>query len=453
MSESIGQSDLRRGYKEVQIGPRTIVIPTDWQLTSLSPEDGGTELVTDGSHYSPDQNQKEEYYYATVSDLTDSGINFESCGRIDEEQFEEMVRGGCKPKPGDVLFSKDGTVGICTTFTEERDVVLLSSIAIIRPNTNIFSPSFLSKYLSSKLTTDQVRSFKSGTALKRVILRDIKKFQVPTPPLPEQRRIADILSTVDEQIQQTDEIVNKTEELKRGVLNELIPRGINEHGELRLSPEDQPELYEEVRRCTIPTEWEIASLQELCKEDVTYGIVQAGPHVDDGVPYIKTGDMTDGNLELEGLSRASTEIAENYNRSKIRTGELVITIRATVGVVHQVPPELDGGNLTQGTARISPKDAIDNRYLLWAIRTNLVQSLIDARTKGSTFNEVTLGTLRKVPIPYPERLEEQQRIAEKLDKISEKLERERSYLAELKDLKRGLMQDLLTGKIRVDTDT
>jgi len=185
---------------------------------------------------------------------------------------------------------------------------------------------------------------------------------------------------------------------------------------------------------------------------VTYGIVQAGPHVDDGVPYIKTGDMTDGQLEVEGLSRTSTEIAEDYSRSKIRTGELVIAIRATVGVVHQVPPELDGANLTQGTARISPKDTIDNRYLLWAIRTNLVQSLIGARTKGSTFNEITLGTLRKVPIPYPEQLEEQQRIAEKLDKISEKLEQERAYLSELKDLKRGLMQDLLTGKVRVNTD-
>lgn len=103
-------------------------------------------------------------------------------------------------------------------------------------------------------------------------------------------------------------------------------------------------------------------------------------------------------------------------------------------------------------ARISPKDTIDNRYLLWAIRSNLVQSLIDARTKGSTFNEITLGTLRKVPIPYPERLDEQQEIAEKLDKITEKLEQESAYLTELEALKRGLMQDLLTGKVRVNPD-
>jgi len=274
--------------------------------------------------------------------------------------------------------------------------------------------------------------------------------KVPYPPISEQCRIADILSTVDDQIQQTDEIVTKTGELQRGVLNEVIPRGLNKQNKLRPSPEEDAELYEEVRRCTIPQQWEVSPLQDLCDEDVTYGIVQAGPHVEDGVPYIKTGDMTNDELKIEELSRTAEEIAEDYSRSKVLAGELVMTIRATVGVVKQIPPELAGANLTQGTARISPKDSIDNRYLLWAIRSNLVQSLIEARTKGSTFNEITLGALRKVPIPHPVNLDEQQRIAERIDAVADKLQAEKSYLKKIKELKRGLMQDLLTGKVRVD---
>ncbi|MFC6757903.1 restriction endonuclease subunit S [Halomicroarcula sp. GCM10025894] len=90
--------------------------------------------------------------------------------------------------------------------------------------------------------------------------------------------------------------------------------------------------------------------------------------------------------------------------------------------------------------------------MLWAIRSNVVQSLIDARTKGSTFNEITLGALRKVPIPHPTSLKEQKKITERLDSASKKLDEERSYMRELKNVKRGLMQDLLTGKVRVNPE-
>jgi type I restriction enzyme S subunit len=78
--------------------------------------------------------------------------------------------------------------------------------------------------------------------------------------------------------------------------------------------------------------------------------------------------------------------------------------------------------------------------------------MIDARLKGTTFDEITLGQLRKVPIPYPDNIGEQQRIAERLDKIAERLENEEAYLESLKHFKHGLMQDLLSGTVRT-TDT
>jgi len=442
--------ESKEELQENQFGPKTHYIPTDWEIGRLGDNTYlkgriGWHGLTEDDHL-----EDGEYFLVTGTDFEAGRVKWNHCKYVNEDWYQKDEN--IQLEENDILLTKDGSIGK-SAFVESLPgpATLNNGIFVIRPLNEEYVPKFFYYILNSFYLDDFIETITAGSTISHLYQKDFVNFRFPLPPLSEQRRIADILSKVDEQIQQTDEIINKTKELKRGVLNELIPRGINERGELRPSPEDQPELYEEVRRCTIPADWEISSLQEICKEDVTYGIVQAGPHVDDGVPYLKTGDVTGEKLKLEGLSRTSTEIAEDYSRSKIRTGELVITIRATVGVVQQVPPELDGANLTQGTARISPNDAIDNRYLLWAIRTNLVQSLIDARTKGSTFNEITLGTLRKVPIPYPEQLEEQRSIAEKLDKISEKLERETEYLTELKDLKRGLMQDLLTGKVRVNT--
>lgn len=446
MSEALEQSDLREGYKTVQLGPREIPIPSDWDVVPFD------EAIDLNPKYAKPDNGPFDYLPMDAVDEEKQTI----------EYWTQREKDDCTTtwfKNGDTVYAK------ITPCTENGKITFIDGLStevgsgsteflVFHPREGVTDERFV-YYLSNLPEFRSVTiSLMEGSTGRQRVPSDVFKgsLNIPHPPLPEQRRVADILSTVDEQIQQTDEIVNKTEDLQRGVLNELIPRGINERGDLRPSPEDQPNLYDEVRRCTIPTRWEISSLQDLCKEDVTYGIVQAGPHVDDGVPYIKTGDMTDGKLELEGLSRTSPEIAEDYDRSRIRTGELVITIRATVGVVHQVPRELDGGNLTQGTARISPKSSIDNRYLLWAIRSNLVQSLIDARTKGSTFNEITLRTLRNVPIPHPVSLKEQNKIAERMDAIQEKLDKERSYLMNLQELKRGLMQDLLTGKVRVSTD-
>ncbi|WP_436900254.1 restriction endonuclease subunit S [Halovenus halobia] len=292
----------------------------------------------------------------------------------------------------------------------------------------------------------------TGSTFNSVTKSDLQLLDIPVPTLKEQRKIATVLHNVDQAIQKTKEIIEQVERVQDGVLNDLFTRGIDESGRVRPSPEVDAESYKEERRYTIPSDWRVSTLQDLCAEKITYGIVQAGPHIDNGVPYIKTGDITNGELEIEELSRTSEEITEDYNRSRLQSGELVVTIRATVGVVVQVPPELEGANLTQGTARVSPNDSVDNRFLLWAIRSNAVQSMIDVRLKGTTFDEITLGQLRKVPIPHPASIDEQERIANKLDTFADQLENEKSYLESLKFLKQGLMQDLLSGTVRT-TDT
>lgn len=207
-----------------------------------------------------------------------------------------------------------------------------------------------------------------------------QELQIPLPPLPEQRRIAAILDKADSIRRKRQEAGRLTEELLRSVFLDMF----GDPG-------------------TNPKGWSVQQLADVVASGriVTYGIVQAGPHKDDGVPYIRTGDIKDGKIKTEGLLRTSKEVAQSYKRSEVNTGDLVMSIRATVGTVAPLPDILDGANLTQGTARISPGPNVMRDYLLWAIRSNASQQWIQQHVKGATFKEITLAKLRELPILVP----------------------------------------------------
>jgi type I restriction enzyme S subunit len=263
--------------------------------------------------------------------------------------------------------------------------------------------------------------------LLNVNVGDLFSVPVQVPPIAEQIRIAEILDTADEAAQWTERLIAKLEQTKRGLLHDLLAGGIDG---------------------SLPG-WRLLPLSACVSAPITYGIVQAGPHIEDGVPYIRTGDMSGDHLDREGLLRTSQQIASSYARSTVRKGEIVCTIRATVGKVLPVPKELDGANLTQGTARISPAANIDAAYLLWALRGGSAQRQFGLAVKGTTFSEITLAQLREVRVPVPGAIAEQRHIAERMSAVDDKIAREALYLSKLRLLKQGLMEDLLTGRVRV----
>jgi type I restriction enzyme S subunit len=166
------------------------------------------------------------------------------------------------------------------------------------------------------------------------------------------------------------------------------------------------------------TDWPIVALEDACDAErpITYGIVQAGEHVQDGIPYIRVSDMSKPVLTTVGMLRTSKQIADRYRRSAVAAGDLVFAIRATVGKMRFVPQELDGANLTQGTARIAPSNRASSAYLRWALQSRNVVDAIAAATKGSTFKEITLGRLRTIPVPLPP-IAEQRCIVAELDAL------------------------------------
>ncbi|MFC5452577.1 restriction endonuclease subunit S [Paenibacillus aestuarii] len=301
-----------------------------------------------------------------------------------------------------------------------------------------FLKSFIEFYLP------ELTKASHGSTMQHITRKELERFTALFPnSKDEQIKIAEILSTVDQAIEQTEALIAKQQRIKTGLMQDLLNRGIDNHGNLR---SEHTHDFKDSPLGKIPVEWEVRSLGELVDEGITYGIVQAGPHIENGVPYIRTGDMAGDAINVDELLRTSQSIANSYKRATVYFGDIVFALRATVGKVLPVSKELEGANLTQGTAKISPKKTIDSTYLLWALQTAAVQYQISLHQKGTTFMEITLKDIRSLQVAVPVSQDEQKSISEKLEKHNCLRVQYLQQLENLRSIKIGLMQDLLTGK-------
>lgn len=206
--------------------------------------------------------------------------------------------------------------------------------------------------------------------------------------------------------------------------------------------------YKRTEVGVIPEDWEVRTLQQLCREQIAYGIVQCGPHVPNGVPYVRVSDMDTRELQPDGMLRTTKEIADRFTRSRVETGDLIFALRGKLGEIRRVPESVNGANLTQGTARLAPNNAINSEYFLWGLQDEGFTRRLDLSAKGSTFREITLDDLRRQQLCVPS-LGEQLAIATALSDVDALLAQLDQQIAKKRDLKQAAMQQLLTGQTRL----
>lgn len=155
---------------------------------------------------------------------------------------------------------------------------------------------------------------------------------------------------------------------------------------------------------------------------ITYGIVQAGENVEGGVPYIRPVDM-DGHRGVDPMSLRTTspEIAAAYARSALQPGDVVVSIGPSFGKIMVVPQELDGANLTQGTARVALRSDVSSRFVVWSLQSQHAIDYWETSIGGATFRALNLGPLANTPIRLPS-LIEQVAIADYLDRETARID-------------------------------
>jgi type I restriction enzyme S subunit len=278
-----------------------------------------------------------------------------------------------------------------------------------------------------------------GSTIKTITKEQLSSFTIPFPSLPEQQKIAEILSTVDAKIEIIDHQISETQELKKGLMQQLLTKGIG-HTEFKDSALGE-----------IPKSWEVSNLSSHCEfitkgsTPTTYGY----DWEDSGIQFLRSECVSSNGFILSGAMFISEEANNVLERSKIKGGDILMTITGNVGRVCVYPFEYETGNINQHIARIRISDLslCTNFVFQYLSQSTIVKDYLKITT-GQAYPQLSLKQVRETKIPIPAIIEQNQ-IAEILSSVDDKLEVLSEKKTTYQELKQGLMQQLLTGKVRV----
>jgi type I restriction enzyme S subunit len=299
----------------------------------------------------------------------------------------------------------------------------------------------------------------SSTGVPGLNRNDVYRITVATPPVPEQRYIAEVLDTIDETIQNTEALIDKLKAIKQGLLHDLLTRGLDENGKLR-DPKTHPEQFKDSQLGLIPCEWKVRSIESLLK-DVTPSM-RSGPF---GSSLLKSEFRSEGiplvgidNIEVEKfVSKYHRFVSERkyheLKRYTLRPNDVIITIMGTVGQCCIAPSNIGRALSSKHVWALTIDDVLYDRYLI-CLQLNYAKWILNhfrRHEQGGIMSAIRSETLREALVPMPPK-EEQERIASVLKVIGKRIETEKGFQEKLKLQKKGLMHDLLTGKVRAKAD-
>ncbi|MFZ3574139.1 restriction endonuclease subunit S [Tenacibaculum finnmarkense] len=270
---------------------------------------------------------------------------------------------------------------------------------------------------------------------KRYWISEYQYLKIPVPPLKEQQKIAEILSTVDAKISIIDEQISENQNLKKGLMQSLLSKGIG-HTEFKKSALGE-----------IPKSWEVVKMGEISIK-IGDGLHSTPKYVDNSNYYFVNGNnLINGKLIISEKTKCvSFEEFEKHNKN-IEISSILISINGTIGNL----AFYNGESVVFGKSAcyISPDLSKINKYFLYYyFQTYRIKKYFANEVTGTTIKNLSLKTIRNTPIPLPP-LQEQEKIASILSSVDEKLGVLSEKKSDYQNLKKGLMQQLLTGLVRV----
>ena len=350
---------------------------------------------------------------------------------------------------GDVVITKDSEtpddIGVPAVIVEDIDGLVCGyHLALIRPKANVH-PIFLAKQLASAPTARYFAANATGSTRFGLAIGTIEKLDVPTPPPDEQAKIAEVLSTVDRVIEETEALIAKQQRIKTGLMQDLLTRGIDEHGNLR---SEQTHKFKDSPLGRIPVEWDPMPFGS-CGQWFSGGTPSKAIRRfwGGGFPWVCPKDMK--QFELHQSIDTITRDAVAAGARLMPTGTVFIVIRGMI-LAHTFPVGVSTTEvaINQDVKAIVPKQGLMGRYLAYWLSSHSHQFLKLATTATHGTKRFDMDELQAVlvGVPLPK---EQKHIVRIFDEQQSVIERLQGLTAKLQAEKRGLMKDLLTGDRRV----
>jgi type I restriction enzyme S subunit len=345
---------------------------------------------------------------------------------------------------GDLIFSWSATLKVL--LWRNGDAVLNQYLFKVTPKSghDLQFIYFLLDYYMESLGNGS-----HGSTMKHIKRSELDKFFVRVPNLAGQLKIATILTSIDTAIEKTEALIEKCQQIKAGLMQDLFTRGVLPNGQLRPPRDQAPELYQETSVGWIPKDWDLRILSSVADVLDPQPDHRTPPESLEGIPYVGIGDF-DLYHELS-LSSCRKIIVKAYEKQRQRfLVEESDVIYGKIGTIGQ-PKRLPFGGYAVSANVVLLKPKIDSLYFYYAVNSRAFDKQVSNITNTTSQPALGIEKVRNLIIPFPEGVEAS-KIGTSLHGVAIKISKERRHLDKLKMRKLGLMQDLLTGKVPVKVD-
>jgi len=360
----------------------------------------------------------------------------------------------CSPKQWKTISAKDlteggypvyganGKIGYYSNYTHEYPTVLITcrgatcgTINICEPKSYVngnamaldnLSPHVHIEYLAYYLKIRGLNDVISGSAQPQITRQNLKKIKIPLPPLETQKKIAEILDAADTLRQKTKTLIEKYDQLTQSLFLEMFGDPVNN-----------------------PKKWDKKRFEDLVDSDcpLTYGIVQPGEKVIDGIPCVRPVDLTSQFISAKSIKTIDPKISKKYNRTILKGGEILLSVRGSIGAISIARDSLLGANVTRGIVPIWFNKELANKLFFYHLyKTQRIQQQIKELSKGATLIQINLKDLRGIELISPP-LHLQNQFAERVQAIEGQKAKAQAALEKSEELFQSLLQRAFKGEL------
>jgi type I restriction enzyme, S subunit len=360
--------------------------------------------ITDGSHQSP-KGAKSGYPMYSVKDMREFGFSDKDCKLISQEDYQKLKNNGCEPNTDDILIAKDGSVlKHIFRLRGKNECAILSSIAILRPNTTLIDPDYLCFAIKNPILKNHIlRNYVSGSGVPRIVLKDFKKIVLPVPELSTQKAIAHILGTLDDKIELNQKMNQTLEEIAKAIFKswfvDFDPVRAKAEGRSTGIPSEISDLFPdelvESEIGEIPKGWEVVPFTE------TFEFFSGGTpktsvegYWGGDVPWFSIADLNASSPWVTETEKSITELGLSKCSAKlIESGTTIVTARGTVGKVALAGQDMA---INQSCYAMAPATGYPNSWLY--LQTLALVERLRANAHGSVFDTITRKTFEQFSV-------------------------------------------------------
>lgn len=425
------------GYRETELG----WLPDEWEVVTI----GDVFNVQQGKQLSakekPDGKTKRPF-------LRTSNVFWQriALSKVDEMYFTEDEFQKLKLQNNDILLCEGGDVGRTAVWHNEiEECVYQNHLHRLRPKTPNYEPDFFVNWMEFAILQQKNYVMSANrTTIPNLSQSRLKRFEIPLPPLPEQRKIAAVLAAVQEARDRTEQVITALQVFKQSLMQHLFT-----YGPVPVDAVDRVPL-QETEIGMMPEGWEVDTLRNVCEK------IQDGTHFspktkEDGeVMYITSKNIRPFRLDLTNVEFIDkVDHKKIYRRCDVKKRDLLFTKDGVNTGNCVVNPLNEEFSLLSSVCLIRPKVNLSNHFLCQYINSSEGRRLIRSDMGGSAINRLTVKKILNIKVPLPP-LPTQHQIAEILLAVEEKIEKEQNEKAALDSLFQSMLDALMTAKLRVN---